>query len=257
MPIIETRFEFKDFTRVFLLSLLLYVGFIGIFSWVPSLEAWMDARHPTVVFFIQYLVQFVILFFPLWIFVVSKYRATPADFGLKRIGIGKVVGTAIVGYLAYIIISMVLLSLLVIYDIYLPGYEAQDPYLPLFGTDLIGFTTAGLFLLFIGPFIEEVLFRGFIYNVFNTTWPTWFASLLSAILFALIHFQLQNIIPLIFLGILLNYVYHRTGSIWTAVAFHMLNNTVAFILEIVIFYNPTLLEDLEALIAFLYNGLML
>jgi membrane protease YdiL (CAAX protease family) len=255
--ILETRFAFTDFVRVFALSIVLYVGFIGLFLFSPHLSEWLAALHPTFAFLVQYLVQFLILFFPLWLFVLAKHRATFADFGFKRIKLSKLALSAISGYLFYIIFSITVVSILTLTQVYIPGYDAQDPYLPLFGTDLLGFTTAGFFLILIGPFLEETLFRGFIYPVFNKTWPTWMASLLSAILFALVHFQFQNILPLIFLGLILNFVYHRTGSIWAPIALHMLNNIIAFSLELTFHFHPGLLDELETLSAFLHDGLML
>ena len=72
----------------------------------------------------------------------------------------------------------------------------------------------------------------------------WLASILTAVLFALIHFQLQTFIPLFFLGLILNYAYQRTGSVWTAVVFHSLNNTIAFSLEVYLYFHPEALDVL-------------
>ena len=249
----ETRFNFKDFVKVFSLVILLYAFFVGIFSLLPGVTDMIEGMHPIMSFLIQYVLRFVILFFPLWFFVVDRYGASLSDFGFNRVGWKKLLITVVLSYLAYLAISFVITTILATNQLEVPGYEAQDSYLPMFGTDWLGFTVAVIFIVGIAPFLEELFFRGFIYRVFTKTWPVWLGSILAAVLFALAHFQLNSFFPLFLLGLILNYIYHRTGSVWTAVAFHAMNNAIAFGVNVYLYFHPETLQDLEVITGFLYN----
>ena len=218
----------------------------------------MDALHPTLSFIVGYGLQFVILFFPLWFFVVDKYAAGFREFGFRKVSWKSLISTVLLSYLAYVIIVALGLTIAeYFFNFEVPGFQQQESYLPLFGIDALGLSTAVLFIVFIAPFLEELFFRGFVYRTFLKVWPTWLSSILAAALFALLHFQWGSIVPLFLLGLVLNYVYHRTRSVWTAVAFHMLNNAIAFAAQTYTYFNPDFLEELEEFAAFLYTGFVL
>jgi membrane protease YdiL (CAAX protease family) len=228
----ETRFQFKDFLKVFALAILLYGGFAALFSAVPGAGQIVEELPPVASFVIQYLIQFVILFFPLWIFVVSKYEADLKDFGFQAVPWKSLLKTVSLCYVVYLICSTSISALLTALDLKLPGYDVQQSYLPLFGNDIIGLLVGFFFIAVAAPFLEELLFRGFVYRVFVKTMAPWVGSLLTAILFALAHMQLATFFPLLILGLLLNYSYKKTGSVWTPVALHSLNNIIAFSVDI-------------------------
>ncbi len=78
---------------------------------------------------------------------------------------------------------------------------------------------------------EEFLFRGVFYENLRPFGRTQ-AIILSSLLFALMH---QNIAQLFYTfvgGILMALMYERTGSIWCSVFFHMFNNEMAVIYEL-------------------------
>jgi membrane protease YdiL (CAAX protease family) len=229
---VETRFEFKDFLKVFLLIILLYGGFAALFALAPGAASLIKGLPPTASFLIQYVLQFVVLFFPLWIFVVSKYETDLKDFGFTPIDWKEVLKTIFSLYATYLVLIVAISTILTQLHLKLPGYEQQDSYLPLFGADTLGLVVGFLFVSTIAPFLEELLFRGFVYRVFVKTWVPWVGSLFTAILFALAHLQFQTFIPLFILGLLLNQAYKKTGSVWTCVAFHSLNNIIAFSVDI-------------------------
>ncbi|QQR55127.1 CPBP family intramembrane metalloprotease [Candidatus Peregrinibacteria bacterium] len=249
----ETRFEFRDFLKVFGTAIFLYVIFVYLLTLVPEVDVFFITLHPSIAFLIQYLLQFVILFCPLWFFVVAKYNARLDDFGFQKVSLKCLVSTVLLAYFAYVLLMLGIVLTLYMTGTALPGYEAQESHLPLFGQDfwgiLIGFVLVGVF----APFLEEFLFRGFVYRVFVKIWPLWLGSVLSAVLFALIHVQFQTFIPLFILGLILNETYRRTGSVWTSVAFHSFNNILAFGLEVYLSLHPEALDSIAELPHFLYN----
>ena len=83
----------------------------------------------------------------------------------------------------------------------------------------------------IGPFAEEVLFRGYVQTRLSERWGPVAAVLIAATLFGLLHFDLVHS-PFAFgFGLALGYATERSGSIWPAVWAHMINNTVSVFLS--------------------------
>lgn len=72
---------------------------------------------------------------------------------------------------------------------------------------------------------EELSFRGVFFNLFKrSSQSVWIGIVLSAFIFALIHFQLHNFLAIFFMGGLLAYVYYLSESLWVSIAAHLFNN---------------------------------
>lgn len=254
---LKSKFNYYDFVKVVLLSGFLYLSSIALFGVVlgliPGSLEFLDQVHPSVSFIIEYAIQIIVIFVPLWFFIIRKYKTKAKDFGFKKIKPSRLAINTILGYLAYFFIAAFISLLLTANEVQVPGYEAQESYVPFFGTDVLGISTAIFFIVIVAPFIEEIFFRGFIYRTFLTNWPTWFASIMTAIIFSLIHMQPGSFFPIFILALFLNYSYHRTGSLWTSIAFHSLNNAIAFGFQLLIYFEPDLLRNLEATTGLLYN----
>ncbi len=91
-----------------------------------------------------------------------------------------------------------------------------------------GYLTIGL----LAPFSEELVFRGAILKslLSSSRLSTWGAIALSAFLFALIHMNPAQMPHAFIIGLLLGWMYWRTGSILPGVAYHWVNNSVAYVL---------------------------
>ena len=94
-----------------------------------------------------------------------------------------------------------------------------------------------LIVIFLAPFVEEVLFRGLIFGNLKGKSP-WVAYLVSCALFALLHvwqfavvnqdityfvLMLQYLVP----GLVLAWVYDRTGTLWTSIGLHAAANALS------------------------------
>ncbi|MBS1494889.1 MAG: CPBP family intramembrane metalloprotease [Bacteroidetes bacterium] len=74
---------------------------------------------------------------------------------------------------------------------------------------------------------EEFLFRGFVLSNFEKVSKRTAAIFFSGLLFALFHFHPFNIIPLAILGIYLSFTVYHSGSIFTAIVCHFINNFIS------------------------------
>lgn len=82
----------------------------------------------------------------------------------------------------------------------------------------------------LGPFVEEVFFRGLLFRAYLQTRGPLLAYSLSAALFALLHLNLPAFAPIFLLGLMLAFLYRRTGSLTPAVLAHAFNNGAAFLI---------------------------
>ena len=95
-------------------------------------------------------------------------------------------------------------------------------------------TPGGYFVIaLLAPVVEEVVFRGAILRkLLSGMRSKWGAICISAILFALIHFNPAQIPHAFLMGLLMGWLYMRTGSIMPGVVFHWSNNTVAYLMAV-------------------------
>ncbi|HSN20653.1 MAG TPA: CPBP family intramembrane glutamic endopeptidase, partial [Usitatibacter sp.] len=80
---------------------------------------------------------------------------------------------------------------------------------------------AGLF----APFIEELVFRGYLQNLWQRRWGLWPGVLLSALAFGAVHLQYGVFATIA--GVFLSLVYLKYRSLWPGTLLHALYNLVA------------------------------
>ena len=71
---------------------------------------------------------------------------------------------------------------------------------------------------------EEMTFRGVLQQSLTRKMNPHAAIILSAAIFSFIHFQFYGFLPRMFLGILLGYMFYITGTLWTSILMHFVNN---------------------------------
>lgn len=89
-----------------------------------------------------------------------------------------------------------------------------------------------LFACIIAPFFEEFVFRGFLFNALLRYLGAGWAAVLSGIVFGLAHadpHSLGAVLPLAAGGIVLAYVYYRTGALTASMIAHAGFNTISVI----------------------------
>ncbi len=93
--------------------------------------------------------------------------------------------------------------------------------------------------ILVAPVAEEIVFRGYIYTATKRFSSRLFATLLSSLLFGVVHFNVTALIPLIFLAIILALSYELSGSLWAPISIHALfNASQIFFQEVQFHYQP-------------------
>jgi len=168
--------------------------------------------------------------------------------GLRGFGIGRRsftsdLTTASLGLLVSLCLcNLVMLATQIIFHWIHPQFKAPEhavfttlsgPRLPMFVR-----VNAILGAAILAPIGEELLFRGILQTVFRKLFAArwhryyhrWAAIVCVAILFGLVHESTPQFIPALFvLGVVLGYLYERTGSILVPIYLHILFNSKSLI----------------------------
>jgi len=81
---------------------------------------------------------------------------------------------------------------------------------------------------------EEVMFRGYIQRSFGFKFKPYIAALLTAMFFALYHFNPYGLIPLAIIGLYLGFAAYSSQSLFVPIILHFLNNFFAIMLYFII-----------------------
>ncbi|MBQ7254225.1 MAG: CPBP family intramembrane metalloprotease [Bacteroidales bacterium] len=82
----------------------------------------------------------------------------------------------------------------------------------------------------LAPLCEELLCRGLICRGLLARNKPWVAIVVSALIFALLHGNLQQGTAAFGLGLFMGWVYYKTHSLWATIAIHFVNNTLSQVL---------------------------
>jgi len=84
--------------------------------------------------------------------------------------------------------------------------------------------------VFLGPILEELVFRRVIFGSIIQNYNFWIASIISAIVFAAIHMDFTHILLYTICGMIFAFLYHKTKRLLTPIIAHvLLNGFVTFI----------------------------
>ena len=194
----------------------------------------------------MFIAQWALILAPLLVITGMKHSNDLKNYGFKRIGVFKTMRLVLGGYLKYIGIIFIL-SILVLYsNLKIPGFQAQENIIPVFGEDTISIIVAGVIAVVVAPLVEEIFFRGFVLRSLSNKWGIVVGNITTAAIFAVFHMQWQNIIPIFILGLIINSTVIRSKSIVPAIAFHAFNNAVAFVVSILMIKDVIPIEKLAS-----------
>lgn len=171
--------------------------------------------------------------FVVLVFTVIKYRARLADLGFRSFKPGRVIVSAAALWFAVRIVifvySAVATGVAARFGVKPPA-EMTNQVSDLFGPGLTGFILAVAIAVVVGPVVEEVFFRGFIYPAFRLRMGVWPAIALSSLIFGVFHVNPWIIGPTMLMGAAMAWLYERDGSLAGPIFFHMLNNLVSVVI---------------------------
>lgn len=180
-----------------------------------------------------FLLQSIIVLVPLIFLVFKNYKKWVwEDFGFGKFKLLYHAGLAILGYFFYLGVNFAIAAIIVFGGVKIPGYQISEPILPLFGTTDIALMVAAILIIVIAPILEEVFFRGFVLQGLVNKWGKYIGAIVTALIFAVLHLQFESFIPIFILSLILSLLFIRSKSIWPCILFHIINNSIAFVVEL-------------------------
>lgn len=86
----------------------------------------------------------------------------------------------------------------------------------------------GVVAIALAPVAEEMLFRGILYPAVKLLGFPRLAVLGTAVLFAVVHFNIATFLPLLVLALVLTWLYEETGNLLAPIAAHLTFNALQF-----------------------------
>ncbi|MFH1593706.1 MAG: type II CAAX endopeptidase family protein [Candidatus Omnitrophota bacterium] len=246
--------EIGDIFRIIILSLALtYVFFIAFGFITKFLE---PALGTGLTFFkndnfrmtFDTIVLDLIVLFIILRFMRKIYRRELSAFGFVKKDIAR---NIMYGVCGYIVVLPVIFIIGVVVYIILNIFNIEPPPQPIVGLFLAEKSVAlialsGIVAAVLGPVIEEIFFRGVMYNAVKRKLGIFWAVLLTSVLFSFLHthamsFFLVGFIPIAILGIVLAYLYEKTGSLVPSITLHVLNNAASVLMVFMFKYFNSLI----------------
>jgi len=165
-------------------------------------------------------------------FAVVHGRARAADFGFRRVAIGRGLAAFLLAGVGYYVLTAFYAALF-----HLHGKDKLPSELGV-SKSTAARIGAALFVCVIAPIAEELFFRGFVFGalrrwrlvVAGRNLGNWVAAVVTGLFFGLVHAgsaSPQYLVPLGFLGFVLCLMRWRTGSLYPCIALHSFNNALA------------------------------
>ncbi len=201
--------------------LLIYAG--------PSREAWLASTAGQFYFVV---ISDVLIFSGILGFLRTR-RAGLKDIGLGRSPAWKDLGLALLGYLVYFgvfIVLSILASALTPINLE-QKQELGFDHIFNYGDRIM----ALLSLVILPPIVEETVFRGFLFTGLRKKLNFVWAALVTSVMFAGLHLLGSSdgllwiaALDTLVLSLVLCYLRERTGALWAPMALHGIKNAIAF-----------------------------
>lgn len=153
-------------------------------------------------------------------------------FQWSTVGLG--CGLLIASYMIILVHNLILTAL---------GVETQGDEL----SDLFELLDSPFWFFLVGavlaPLVEEIFFRGFLFQGLRAKYGWVMGMLVSSAVFAAAHLDPASLVPTFILGNLLAYLYHRSNSVWPGVLLHMAVNTFGLLSVYVLTQFPGLIPS--------------
>lgn len=154
---------------------------------------------------------------------VKEPKIVP-HFGLKEFGISLVITLGIGGLSA--LWNMAARSLLANLSFMAESVQTFDDTFAT-ATAPTAFIWSFLSIAIFGPIVEEVIFRGILYDGLRRFLPGIWVALLSGLYFGLWHSNPVQVVYTAIMGIIIGLAYYATGNFWFPLVIHLINNILS------------------------------
>ena len=130
------------------------------------------------------------------------------------------------GWKLYVIVLLGMVPVIFLVNLLLESLALEDWNAAVFGR-MVRHPLGVLALVLVGPFMEELVFRmGIQHHLMRHRMHPWVAIAVSSVIFGVVHGNPAQVPGAILFGVVLGWLYWRSGTIWMPIAAHAFNNFV-------------------------------
>ena len=203
------------------------LAFLGLGLLVLALTVGEDGADSPLVFNISLAIVVVVILAAAWIFGPAMHGG-----GLRSLGLRDSKASRGASWLLppAVLIAVLMFNAAYVAVVNQLGIDLLQPQeLPFDEFGPLALAISGFLVVLAGPFAEEVFFRGFVLSGLIRRWGPVMGLVVSAVIFSIAHANLAILIPIFVAGLLIGWLYLRTGSLWSCFWIHGAQNAVAFI----------------------------
>lgn len=209
--------EIQNTDRVsFFSANLLYLGVMVLFVSVGYAAQKWDFNYGVLI------TEFLLVALPTIIYVKAMGASVKKELRFNTLDFTDIILVAVAFISAYFV--AVFVNLLGEILISMAG-ELIVPDIP-FATDPAEYLSLLFIIAGSAGICEEILFRGFILKAYEG-FGMWTGITVTALLFSMLHLNVQNILAPFFLGLVLGFVVYKTNSIFAGILGHFINNAIS------------------------------
>lgn len=229
---------------VLIIVILTIVGNIGVFvlaglvlgviqaAGLPVDFAWLTDTIPGVS--VQLVLQWGVTLGVTFLFLMGRgYRLSPSMLGFRswRIGRGILYLLAIL-FAYYFVVSPIYMLLLELFGVnFDPAQDLTEAYNPAQAGLGLALAIALAQVAMIVPVVEELFFRGVLYQGLESRWGYLPAAIVSASVFTLAHVDPVVFFPIFALGFGFATLFYLTRSLWPSIIAHMIVNIIGVLTQ--------------------------
>lgn len=151
----------------------------------------------------------------LFIFFTARKKNFMKEIGVNRLAGGTIPVIIFMGVALNFFASFTL-SFIPLPDNLAEMYDVSYSYIGT-GSLLIEFIS----VVIIAPITEEIIFRALMYKTVKKTAPAWLAAIFSSVIFGIAHLNPISFVYTSLLGLMLIYLYEKTGSVTAPMLLHI------------------------------------
>ncbi len=204
------KIEVAKLMLLFLLEIAIELGIntiFGIFTNVLGINA------PT---YVHVFVLDICLLIPVFAYTIKKGDSIVEAFGFKGIKVATFFQTI----LLVIVVSPMSMFANVLSQFIVPNVMVQS--VDQFASESVGLTLVATVLC--APVVEEIVCRGFFTNRINKTMSFTAAAIISALMFGVLHLNINQFCYATVLGLIFAYTNRASGSVFTSMIMHIVFN---------------------------------
>lgn len=204
------------------------LGLAGNLMLISARDGFGWSFSPTAEFALLAVVLYGSLALAAWYFALHRHKLPPVALGFRAVGPGVLVSMIPIAGAVFVADALIVALVSLAFP---SARNAQADLFPGPGEFGVSELVSLLALVaVVAPIVEELLFRGLIYQYLRRHQSLAVAVSISAAAFAVVHF-IPVLFPSLFgLGVVLALLVERYGSIYPAIVLHALNNTIAVLL---------------------------